>query len=338
MNARPFYFASIRNLTAAFGSLFNEIYVQRYDNTGKQHDLIKVPLAYAPGDKTVIMLQQRNPQVQQNKTDIKVVLPRLAFELTGMSYDPTRKSQTLNKVTFPSSPDVTFAPSAVNTTNSTITLTNHGLSTGRSLTYIAGTTSIGGLTSGTSYYVIKVDNNTISLAINATAANESSKITLTSAGSGTATLKFPFAYQYNPVPYNFEFSLYAFVKYIDDGLQIVEQIVPYFTPFYTVTLNDVPAYGLKRDVPISLTSITSEDQYQGDVAEDRIITWTFTFSAAGWVYPPVKDSSGIIKNIDVNFKDLDYEQTLTTVNVTIDPITANKDDTYEIITTITEGN
>ena len=245
-------------------------------------------------------------------------ISRLAFELTGMSYDPTRKTQTLNKVTFPSSPDVTFAPSAVNTTNSTITLTNHGLSTGRSLTYIAGTTAIGGLTNGTSYYVIKVDNNTISLAINATAANESSKITLTSAGSGTATLKFPFAYQYNPVPYNFEFSLYAFVKYIDDGLQIVEQIVPYFTPFYTVTLNDVPAYGLKRDVPISLTSITSEDQYQGDVAEDRIITWTFTFSAAGWVYPPVKDSSGIIKNIDVNFKDLDYEQTLTTVNVTIE--------------------
>ena len=192
-------------------------------------DIIKVPLAYAPGDKTVIMLQQRNPQIQQNKTDVKVILPRLAFELTGMSYDPTRKTQTLNKVNFPSSPDVTFAPSAVNTTNSTITLTNHGLSTGRSLTYIAGTTAIGGLTNGTSYYVIKVDNNTISLAINATAANESSKITLTSAGSGTATLKFPFAYQYNPVPYNFEFSLYAFVKYIDDGLQIVEQIVPYFT-------------------------------------------------------------------------------------------------------------
>ena len=147
-----------------------------------------------------------------------------------------------------------------------------------------------------------------------------------------------FKYQYNPVPYNFEFTLYAFVKYIDDGLQIIEQIVPYFTPFYTVTLNDIPAYGVKRDVPISLASITSEDQYQGDVAEDRIITWTFTFSAAGWVYPPVKDSSVIIKNIDVNFKDLDYEQTLTTVNVTIDPITANRNDTYEIITTITEGN
>jgi hypothetical protein len=338
MNARPFYFASIRNLTAAFGSLFNEIYVQRYDNTGKQHDLIKVPLAYAPGDKTVIMLQQRNPQIQQNKTDIKVVLPRLAFELTGMSYDPTRKTQTLNKILYPALPDATFATTAVNTTNSTITIPNHGLSTGRSLLYMAGTSPIGGLTDGTNYYVVKVDNNTISLALNATAANESSKITLTSVGAGTATLKFPFAYQYTPVPYNFEFSLYAFVKYIDDGLQIVEQIVPYFTPFYTVTLNDIPAYGVKRDVPISLTSITSEDQYQGDVADDRIITWTLTFSAAGWVYPPVKDSAGLIKNIDVNFKDMDFGQTLTTVNIHVDPLTANRNDDYDIVTTITEGN
>lgn len=338
MNKRPFYFSTIRNLTASFGALFNEIYVQRYDNTGKQQSLIKVPLAYAAGDKTVIMLQQRNPQIQQNMTDIKVVLPRLAFELTGMSYDPTRKTNTLNKVVYPAVPDITFSPSAVNTTNSTIAINNHGLTTGRSLVYIPSGTLIGGLSSGVGYYAIKVDNNTISLAANATAANEGSKITLTSAGSGTATFRSPFAYQYQPVPYNFDFTLYAFVKYIDDGLQIIEQITPYFTPFYTVTMNDVPAYGVKKDVPITLTSITSEDQYQGDVADDRIITWTLNFTAAGWLYPPVKDSAGVIKDIDVNFIDFDSERLLTTINTRIDPLTANKNEQYDIITTITEGN
>ena len=336
MNNRPFYFGSIRNLTAAFGSLFNEIYVQRYDNTGKQVDLIKVPLAYAPGDKTVIMLQQRNPQIQQNKTDIKIVLPRLAFELTGLSYDSTRKTQTLNKVVFPPPADLTFSSIAVNIADSTITIPNHGLTTGRSFVYSPSGGVIGGLTSGTTYYAIKVDNNTLSLAANAAAANVGAKITLTSQGSGSTALKFPYAYEYTPIPYNFEFTLYAFVKYIDDGLQIIEQILPYFTPFYTVTLNDIPAYGVKRNVPITLNSITSEDQYQGDVADDRIITWTLTFSAAGWIYPPVKDSAGIIKNIDVNFVDFDFGQILSTVNIAVDPPTANKNDSYNIITTITE--
>lgn len=338
MNKRPFYFSSIRNLTASFGALFNEIYVQRYDNTGKQQSLIKVPLSYAPGDKTVIMLQQRNSQIQNNSTDIKVVVPRLAFELTGISYDPTRKTNTLNKVVYPALPNITFLPAAVNTTNSTITINNHGLSTGRSFVYVPSGTVIGGLTSGVSYYAIKVDNNTISVAATAAAANEGSKITLTSVGTGTVTLKSPFSYQYNPIPYNFDFTLYAFVKYIDDGLQIIEQIVPYFTPFYTVTMNDIPAHGVKRDVPISLTSITSEDQYQGDVADDRIITWTLNFTAAGWVYPPVKDSAGVIKDIDVNFINFNNEQVLATVNIVVDPLTANKNEQYDIITTITEGN
>lgn len=336
MNNRPFYFSSVRNLTAAFGGLFNEIYVQRYDNTGKQQSLIKVPLSYAPGDKTIVMLQQRNPQLQQNKADIKVVLPRLSFELTGMSYDPSRKTQTLNKTVFPKLPDISFTSSSVNSTTSTITINNHGLTTGRSLVYVPSGTSIGGLTSGANYYAIKVDNNTISLANTATAANEGSKITFTTSGSGTSTFKTPFSYQYNPVPYNFEYTLYAFVKYIDDGLQIVEQILPYFTPFYTVTLLDIPTYGVKRDVPITLNSITSEDQYQGDVADDRIITWTMTFTAAGWVYPPVKDSAGVIKNADVNLVDMDFEQILSTVNIKVEPLTANKTDQYQIVTTITE--
>lgn len=340
---RPFYFSTIRNLTAAFGSLFNNINIQRFKADGSLQDCIKVPLAYASADKTIVMLQQRNPVLQKNGVDVKVVLPRMGFELTGLSYDTTRKTQTLNQITYTPPPDTTFnsaSSSVVNLTNETIAIPNHTFLTGDPVIYLSnGGTSIGGLTNGTKYYITKVDANTIKLSSSLDSmdcAGAGSVVNLTSLGNGIQILRRPYARQYSPVPYNFEFSLYIFVKYIDDGLQIIEQIVPYFTPFYTVTLNDIPTYGVKRSVPISLTSILSSDEYQGDVAEDRIITWTLTFSAAGWVYPPIKDGSGVIKNADVNFIDFDGGGLLTTVNVHVDPLTANREDNYEIITTISE--
>jgi T4-like virus Myoviridae tail sheath stabiliser len=143
--------------------------------------------------------------------------------------------------------------------------------------------------------------------------------------------------QYAPVPYDFEFTLYIYVKFIDDGLQIIEQIIPYFTPFYTITMDDIKPYDVKRDVAISLTSIVSEDLYQGDVAEDRVITWTLTFNAKGWVYPPINNASSIIKTADVRFFDMDNNQRLTDVTVQVDPLTANIDDDYIITTTITDS-
>ena len=266
---------------------------------------------------------------------------RIGYELTSMAYDLTRKGQTIAQNVYVPRSNVNFnAATAVNPTTSTINIPNHGFASGKAVTYnVNSGGAIGGLTDGTTYYVSLVDSNNIKLATTFTNAIANSTLTLTSVGSGTQYFSTGYTMQFVPVPYTFDYTLSIFVKYIDDGLQILEQILPYFTPFYTVSINDfVNPEGQKRDVPIFLTSITSEDLYQGDVAEDRIITWTFTFSAAGWIYPPVKDSSGIIKNIDVNFKDLDFNQTLTTVNVTIDPITANRNDTYEIITTITEGN
>ena len=62
-------------------------------------------------------------------------------------------------------------------------------------------------------------------------------------------------YQYNPVPYNLSFNLYSFTATAEDGLCIIEQILPYFQPDYTVTVNAIPAMGIKRDVPITLNSV-----------------------------------------------------------------------------------
>ena len=66
-------------------------------------------------------------------------------------------------------------------------------------------------------------------------------------------------YQYNPVPYNISFNLYSFTATAEGGLQIIEQILPYFQPDYTVTINAIPEMGIKRDVPITLNSVNYED-------------------------------------------------------------------------------
>ena len=85
--------------------------------------------------------------------------------------------------------------------------------------------------------------------------------------------------QYMPVPYNLDFTLYVMAKNSDDALQIVEQILPYFQPDYTITLNDMSDMGIKRDVPIILSSVSYEDNYQGNFEERRAIIYTLTFTA-----------------------------------------------------------
>ena len=66
-------------------------------------------------------------------------------------------------------------------------------------------------------------------------------------------------YQYAPAPYNIGFQLSVLVKNTDDGLQIIEQIMPYFTPNYTVTINTVPDMSETRDIPIILSTIAQTD-------------------------------------------------------------------------------
>ena len=71
--------------------------------------------------------------------------------------------------------------------------------------------------------------------------------------------------QFMPVPYNLDFELFIMAKQSDDALQIIEQILPYFQPDYTVTINDMADMNIKRDVPIVLNSIGYEDSYRGRV-------------------------------------------------------------------------
>ena len=100
--------------------------------------------------------------------------------------------------------------------------------------------------------------------------------------------------QFNPVPYNWDFSLYVFVKNAEDGTQILEQILPFFTPEFTVTMTLISGMTIKMDIPLVLNSVTSEDTYEGDFATRRSIIWTLSFLMKGYLYPSITDNAKVI--------------------------------------------
>tara|TARA_R110001599_G_scaffold41186_1_gene124737 strand:- start:876 stop:1337 length:462 start_codon:yes stop_codon:yes gene_type:complete len=127
-----------------------------------------------------------------------------------------------------------------------------------------------------------------------------------------------------------DITLYAMAKNSDDALQIVEQILPYFQPDYTLTINDMSDMGIKKDVPIILTDVSYEDSYQGDFESRRAIIYTMSFTTKFFLYGPVT-SSKVIKTVQVdqyaNLPDVTptREQRYT---VTPNPVSADADDDF----------
>ena len=99
--------------------------------------------------------------------------------------------------------------------------------------------------------------------------------------------------QYRPVPYNFEFNLSIYVRNTEDGTQILEQILPFFTPDFTVTVNFIPEMNQKYDMPIVLNSVNSTVDYEGDMMSTRLIMWDLSFTAKSYIFPPVKSGKYI---------------------------------------------
>ena len=136
--------------------------------------------------------------------------------------------------------------------------------------------------------------------------------------------------QFMPVPYNLNIQLYVMAKESDDSLQIIEQILPYFQPDYTLTINDMADMGIKRDVPIVLNSVSYEDNYKGDFETRRALIYTLDFTAKFYLYGPVT-SQAVIKTVQVDqYSDLKdtapkREQRYT---VSPKPATADADDDF----------
>ena len=107
--------------------------------------------------------------------------------------------------------------------------------------------------------------------------------------------------QFVPVPYNYQFSLSIYVRNTEDGTQILEQILPFFTPDFNVTVDFIPEMDQKYNVPIILDSVASTVEYEGGVSDGttRLILWDLTFTAKGYIWPPVK-SGKYIKSANTN--------------------------------------
>ena len=215
MLGQTYYHETIRKYVAVFGTLFNDINIQRTNSAGVVTEQIKVPIAYEAKDKMLLRVRRGSKSDQS----LQISLPRMGFDLNAITYDPTRKLNTMGQ---------TYA--ANNATNSTTLLK-----------------------------------------------------------------------QYNPVPYNFDFTLSAMVDNSEDGAQIFEQIVPFFTPEFTVSVNLVPSMNIKPDITIILNDVAIEDSYEGDLVVRREIIWTLNFMLKGYIYPDVKSGS-VVKTVLVHLR------------------------------------
>jgi|688.fasta_scaffold84411_1 hypothetical protein len=125
-------------------------------------------------------------------------------------------------------------------------------------------------------------------------------------GDGTTTMDAI----YTPVPYNIDVSLYILTKTQEDALQILEQILPTFTPEYTLTINAVPDMNVKLDIPIVLNSVTSSDEYDGDFQTRRNVTHTLTFTIKTNLFGPLANK----KVIDEVFANIGQNENFSNPN------------------------
>ena len=105
-----------------------------------------------------------------------------------------------------------------------------------------------------------------------------------------------------PVPYNIGFELNILTKLQDDSLQILEQILPFFQPGFTLTIDLVDQIGEKRDVPMVLDSISFQDDYEGNYETRRALIYTLNFTAKTYMFGPIAESTdGLIRKVQVDY-------------------------------------
>lgn len=248
MFSDPFYHSTLRKITSAFGSLFNDIYVRRLDSNNVEKQRIKVPLNYGPKEKYLARIIE-DPDLHR---EIAISLPRITFQRTGMMYDADRKLNRKHK---------------------------------------------------------NVKTKDISTRSS----------------------------QFTPVPYNVNYTVSILAKNAYDADQIIEQILPFFTPSFDITINSIPEMDIKDDMPVVLSSIREEDTYEGDYINQRALIWTLEFTVKANFYGPVRDQ-GIIRKVQVDIGTTPHSpitdevvaETPREVRITIepDPLTAGPDDDF----------
>lgn len=190
MFEQPFYHTTIKNTVISFGNLFSKVRLQRLNSDGTLAQTIAVPITYGSKEKIFVRLRQETNFENQ----VAVTLPRMAFEITSYSYDPSRFQSKNNKVT---------------------------------------SKALDGTINGT----------------------------------------------FVPTPYNLGISLFILTKGSEDGLNLIEQILPVFVPEYMLPVVGIPSMGLLQDVPVVLNSVSSQGDFEGDFTTRSLTTHQLDFTA-----------------------------------------------------------
>lgn len=143
-------------------------------------------------------------------------------------------------------------------------------------------------------------------------------------------------YMFNRVPYTYTFTLYLAVRKFEDGLKIIEQIVPFFTPDLNITIKDKSDFGISTDIPVILNSLTFTIEYQGTFETVRTITWQFNFMVKGFLYSNIREQKRIKETI-INMTDADFDSVYSALTSEVEPRIAQRNDDYEIVDTLYNG-
>ena len=135
------------------------------------------------------------------------------------------------------------------------------------------------------------------------------------------------------VPYNINMQLNIMAKNQDDGLQILEQILPYFQPEYTLSIKPVDEFdSFKQDVPIILNGVSFDDQFEGDYQSRRVLIYTLDFTMKMSFYGPTSNSS-VIRAIEIDFnKESGSSNNLSELDITIGG--SDTESSFTVTTTI----
>lgn len=277
----PYYHGSIKKSIIVFGRMFSKMQIIRENpNDPTKNQTINVPISYAPKEKSLVRINQ-DPELTQN---VHTILPIMSFDVQAVSYDPTRKLNRMQRIQNKS--PLANAAHLSMTTNNSATVTSAAL---------FGTVTVGSKVTGAG-----IQANTVVQSIETTSSLTLSKTATATTATPTSltfyvdTLKQVFT----PVPYNLDVSLYILTKSQEDNLQILEQILPVFTPEYTVSINAMPDLALMNDIPIVLNSVSMQDEYDGDFQTRRFVTTTLTFTLKVNLYGGVGTGNVILKTIE----------------------------------------
>ncbi len=209
----------------ALGHLLDNISIQRKNANGDVLSIMTVPVLYAPKEKMLLDLRS-NPAINRPYSEL---LPRISFNLEGMSYAADRKLPATNYI---AAKQANSAPHAL--------------------------------------------------------------------------------YQYTPVGYDFNFLATIYAKNIEDGCKIYEQILPFFTPDYTLKVNLIPEINETRNIPITLKSVKPVYMYDEQFQDRAMYSWDLDFDVKGYLYTPVR-SAPLINLANTTFYIYDPEKNALTL-------------------------